>query len=142
MTVQTVTLDLPQDIYARLQQMARATQQSLEDVVVYTIRGNLPPVMNDLPPELQGELVSLQNQSDRALLTLAQESVPSEQWRRHEYLLSRNQDGSLTAAERAELTRLRTTVDRLVLRRSYALALLKWRGYTISESLMFDASPA
>ena len=135
MTVQTVTLDLPQDIYARLQQMARATQQSLEDVVVYTIRGNLPPIVNDLPPEMQGELVSLQSSSDQALLTVAQESVPSEQWRRHEYLLSKNQDGSLTKAERAELTRLRMAADRLVLRRSYALALIKWRGYTLSGNL-------
>ncbi len=126
MTVQTVTLDLPQDIYARLQQMARATQQSLEDVVVYTIRGNLPPIVNDLPPEMQEELVSLQSSSDQALLTVAQESVPSEQWRRHEHLLSKNQDGSLTESERAELTQLRTVTDRLVLRRSYALALLKW----------------
>ena len=91
--------------------------------------------MNNLPPELQGELVSLPSQSDQALLTVAQESVPSEQWRRHEYLLSKNQDGSLTKAERAELTQLRMAADRLVLCRSYALALLKWRGYTLSGNL-------
>ncbi len=103
--------------------------------MVYTIRGNLPPIVNDLPPEMQGELVSLQSSSDQALLTVAQESVPSEQWRRHEHLLSKNQDGSLTEAERAELTRLRMAADRLVLRRSYALALLKWRGYTLSGNL-------
>ena len=69
--------------------------------------------------------------SDQALLIVAQESVPSEQWRRHEHLLSKNQDGALTESERAELTRLRMAADRLVLRRSYALALLKWRGYTL-----------
>ena len=91
--------------------------------------------MNNLPPELQGELVSLPSQSDQALLTVAQESVSSEQWRRHEYLLSKNQDGSLTKAERAELTQLRMAADRLVLCRSYALALLKWRGYTLSGNL-------
>ncbi len=39
--------------------------------------------------------------------------------------------GTLTAAERAELARLREETDRFVLRRSYALALLKWRGHTV-----------
>jgi len=37
----------------------------------------------------------------------------------------------LTEGEQAELDTLRSTVDREVLRRSYARALLTWRGYAV-----------
>jgi len=142
MNVQTITLHLPQDIFRRLQHMADATRRPLEDVVFQTIQGNLPPSIDDLPSELQDALASLQNLSDEALWTIANEPVPPDQWRRHEHLLHKNQSSTLADAERAELAHLRAATDRLVFRHSYALALLKWRGYTlpITKSLTPDAS--
>ena len=134
MTVQTIALDLPEDIYERLQRMAEATNQPVEEVMFQTIRGNLPPSVDDLPPELRDELASLQGLSDRALWIIAKEPLPPDQWRRHEHLLGRNQAGTLTDAEREELSCLRVATDRFVFRRSYALALLKWRGYTLPIS--------
>lgn len=139
MNVQTITLHLPQDIFRRLQHMADATRQPLEDIVFQTIQGNLPPSVDDLPSELQNALASLQNLSDQALWAVVKEPFPPDQWHRHEHLLHKNQAGTLTDAERAELARLRTATDHFVFRRSYALALLKWRGYTLSESLAPDA---
>ncbi len=141
MTVQTVTLDLPEDIYQRLQRVAEAIQQPVEKVVFQTIRGNLPPSIDDLPPELRDELAALQSLDDKALWAIAKEPLPAEQWRRHEHLLHKNQTGTLTAAEREELARLRAATDRFVFRRSYALALLKWRGYSLplSENQAPDA---
>lgn len=140
-TVQTITLGLPQDIYQRLQRMAQATRQPVEEVMFQTIRGNLPPSLDDLPPEMRDDLAALQNRSDQALWAIARESLPPAQWRRHQHLLRKNQAGTLTGAERTELVRLRTTTDHFVLRRSYVMALLKWRGYTlpIQESLPPDA---
>ncbi|MCG2769182.1 MAG: hypothetical protein L6435_12475 [Anaerolineae bacterium] len=142
MTVQTIALDLPEDIYERLQRMAEATHQPVEEVMFQTIRGNLPPSVDDLPPELRDELARLQDLSDKALWVIAKEPLPPDQWRRHEHLLGKNQAGTLTNAEREEMARLRVTTDRFVFRRSYALALLKWRGYTlpISENWSTDAS--
>lgn len=134
MAVQTVTLELPEDIYQRLQRVAEATHQPVEEVMVQTIRGNLPPSVDDLPPELRDELAALQDLDDKALWAIAKESLPQDQWRRHERLLHKNQAGTLTAAEREELARLRAATDRFVFRRSYALALLKWRGYTLPIS--------
>jgi len=134
MTVQTIALDLPEDIYERLQRMAEATHQPVEEVMFQTIRGNLPPSVDDLPPELRGELASLQDLSDKALWAIAREPLPSDQWHRHEHLLGKNQAGTLTNAEREEMAHLRVTTDRFVFRRSYALALLKWRGYTLPIS--------
>lgn len=134
MTVQTIALDLPEDIYERLQRMAEATHQPVEEVMFQTIRGNLPPSVDDLPPELRDELARLQDLSDKALWVIAKEPLPPDQWRRHEHLLGKNQAGTLTNAEREEMARLRVTTDRFVFRRSYALALLKWRGYTLPIS--------
>ncbi len=136
MTTQAVTLQLPDDIYRRLQLMAQATSQPLEDVAFQAIQGNLPPLTDDLPIEWRDELGSLQSLSDEALWGITKESLPTEQWDRHQQLLERNQTGTLTNIEQEELAQLRAVTDYFVFRRSYSLALLKWRGFTlpISES--------
>jgi hypothetical protein len=132
--MQAITLHLSEDIYWRLQSMAQATHQSLEAVVSQTIQGNLPPVVDDLPAEWRNDLVELQRLPDAALWAITHETLPAEQWRRHQELLEQNQNGNLTQAEQEELVNLRTAADRFVFRRSYALALLKWRGYTLPIS--------
>ncbi len=131
MTTPPITLQLPDDIHQRLQRVAEATNRPLEEIVYKTIQGNLPPSVDDLPPDLQYELAALQNANDEDLWTVAQEQMPAAQWRRHQQLLRKNQSRVLKELEREELSRLRDMADRLVMRRSYALALLKWRGHTL-----------
>ncbi len=132
MTIQAVTLHLPEDVYRRLQLMAQATSRPLEDVAFQAIQGNLPPLIDDLPLEWRAELAALQNLSDEELWSITRETLPTEQWNRHQQLLDQNQAGTLTHTEPEELARLRTVTDRFVFRRSYSLALLKWRGYTLT----------
>jgi len=134
MDAQTITLHLPKDVMQRFQGLAEAVHWPLEKVVYQTIRGNLPPQVDDLPPEFRSELADLQSLDDRTLWATVRETLPPEQWRRHQDLLQKNEAGALTADEQTELTRLRTITDLFVFRRSYALALLKWRGYTLSLS--------
>jgi hypothetical protein len=131
MSVQTIHIQLPDSIYQRLRQVANATHQSLEAVVVQTICGNLPPSLEDLGPEFRPIVDELQSLNDETLWAIVQEPLPSHQWRRHQRLLRKAQEGPLTEAERHELAALRTATDRYVIRRSYALALLKWRGHTL-----------
>ena len=140
---QTIPIQLPKDLYQRLQQVAHATHHSLEEVVLQTIRGNLPPSLDDLSPELRGVVADLQHMSDETLWSVAKESLPPHQWRRHQRLLRKGQEGILSAAEHQELAELRAAVDRFVTRRSYALALLKWHGHTISteQDEAIDARP-
>ena len=69
--------------------------------------------------------------SDEQLWRIALDLLPPDQWRRHRRLLRKNEANTLTDAEREELARLRAATDRFVVRRSYALALLKWRGHTL-----------
>src|SRR5262249_7257577 len=130
-TVQTLHIPLPEAIVQRLQHVAEATHQPLEAVVVQSICGNLPPALDDLSPALREVVADLPTLSDDALWDVARTPLPPQQWRRHQRLLRQAQEGTLTATEQHELEALRTTTDRFVTRRSYALALLKWHGYTL-----------
>ncbi len=131
MTTQMVNVALPDEIYRRLQGMAAVTHQSLEEILVRTIRGNLPPTLDDLPPTQRDLVAELGLLGDEALWAVAKETLPARGWGRHRRLLRQAQDGSLTEAELAELAALREATDRFVTRRSVALALLKWRGHTL-----------
>src|SRR5882724_10992038 len=128
---QTVPIQLPDAIYQRLQQVAHATNHSIEEVVLQTIRANLPPSLDDLSSELRCVVADLQHMSDEALWSVTKESLPQHQWRRHQRLLRKGQEGPLSTAEHKELAELRAAADRFVTRRSYALVLLKWHGHTI-----------
>lgn len=119
------------DSYRRLQRMAAVLRRPLEEVASQTIRGNLPPTVDDLPVELQNELADWLNLSDEQLWQIASAALPADQWQRHRRLLRKNEAGALTEVEHEQLAHLRTEVDRFVLRRSYALAVLKWRGHTL-----------
>src|SRR5215471_13790079 len=131
MPSQTVPIQLPDAIYQRLQQVAHATNHSIEEVVLQTIRGNLPPSLDDLSPELQSVIADLQHMDDEALWSVAQEPIPPHQWRHHQRLLRKGQEGTLSTAEHTELAELRAAADRFVTRRSYTLALWKWHGHAI-----------
>jgi hypothetical protein len=132
--MQTVTLQLPDTTYQRFQLMATLTHAQLEEVMLQTIHGNLPPVFGELPPELQAELATWVTLKDDTLWRLAQEALPSTHIRIQQKLLQKNEAGVLTDAERADLIRLRSVTDHFVLRRSILLALLKWRGYNLPLS--------
>ncbi len=134
MALQTVTLQLPENIYQRLRRMAETTRRPLEEVVFHSIQGNLPPVTDDLPVEMQNELATLQSLGDDAIWEIAKTPVDSKAWQRHQFLLQKNKNEALSEAEQQELAQLRQNIDHLVLRRSYALALLKWRGHSVSPA--------
>ena len=80
---------------------------------------------------MQDELSTLVGMSDADLWALTRNSLPPDQWQRHEKLLEKNELGELSGADQEELSHLRDAVDRFVLRRSCALALLKWRGHAL-----------
>lgn len=121
---------LPEEIYHRFQVSAHVMQQSMEDLLAQSIQGNLPPSIEDLPPELQNEIgLFLQSLTSQALWEIVKAPSLPATWLRQQELLEKNQEETLTAAEMDELEQLRVQMDRRVMRRSYALALLKWRGY-------------
>jgi hypothetical protein len=88
-------------------------------------------MVDNLPLEMRDEMAQLTQLSDAELWSTATSPLPPRQWRRHEELLEKNAEGTLTQREAQELAQLSDAVDRWVMRRSYAAALLKWRGYSV-----------
>jgi hypothetical protein len=140
MTLQTVTVKLPQVLYRRLERAAQATNQPLDAVLLQSIRGNIPPSLDDAPAEMRGELSQLLKLNDDDLWAVASSAIDARRWRRHQRLLHKCTSGALTESEQRELERLRVETDRHVIRKSFALALLKWRGHSLPTSIADHAN--
>jgi len=131
MVTQPLTLNLPHATYVRLHSLSEVIHQPLEQILRQSIQGNLPPVLDDVPEEWRDDAAELYQLDAAALLKIIQDSLPSQQWKRHQALLEKNQEDHLDSDEQHELEELRAIADRFVFRRSYALALLKWQGYAL-----------
>ena len=126
----TVTLQIPDGIYRRLEVQAKARSQSLEEILVHALNVGSPPDVNDVPTELKADLDSM---SDDALLILMQGKKPIADFDRYDELLELKSDRLLLSAETEELDRLRKESDIFMLRKAQAAVLLKWRGYSVSD---------
>jgi hypothetical protein len=123
-----VMLDLPEALYLRLASAAKATQRPLSEVLLRALRAGSPPDWEDAPEEMHAELSALDRLDDDALYRVARERWAAADVDRYDELLNRQQEGSLSDSERAELGRMREAHDRRTLRKAHAAALLKWRG--------------
>lgn len=128
MRSQTLTLELPEIVYEQLSQMAQASQQSLDTVAIQSVRVGLPPNLNNFPEDLQSDLWALNTLADSTLWEIARSELDEDKTVLYEDLLIRNQNASLNKEEKETLIILRKEADMLMFRRSYAYALLKWRG--------------
>jgi hypothetical protein len=71
MTVQNVTLPLPEHLYLRFEQVAQATQQSVADVLLHAVEVGNPPSWEDVPAEFQADLAAFDWLDDKALWQIA-----------------------------------------------------------------------
>ena len=129
MLPETVTLHLPEALYRRLANTARATQQSLEAVLLRAVSMGSPPAWEDVPAEYQAELAQLDRLSDDDLWQIVRSQTSAVQIARYDELLALNQSDQLTADDRLELQDLRSAGERLMLQKAHAAALLRWRGH-------------
>lgn len=134
MTVQNITIPLPEAIYLRLQQTAQSTRQTFTDVLLRTVQMGSPPSWEDAPAEFQADLAALDRLHDQQLWQIARDYQTEDNMQSYQNLLDKNTDDTITEAERSELTRLRTSADRFMLRKAHAAALLRWRGHQIPLS--------
>ncbi len=131
MTVQNVTVSLPEDVYLRLEQVARGTKQSLADVLLYAVKVGSPPSWEDVPAEFQADLAALDRLNDDALWQIARSRQTEDEMTRYQELLDKNANEAITETERLELIHLRIEADRFMLLKAHAAALLRWRGHQL-----------
>ena len=134
MTTQNVVLPLPESLYLRLQQTAQATRQTLTDVLLHAVQVGSPPNWEESPAMFQADLAALDRLDDESLWRVVRLHRDETEMDRHQELLDRNSEGTLTESEHTELVALRTGADRLMLRKAHAAALLRWRGHTLPPS--------
>jgi hypothetical protein len=131
MLVRDIVLPLPEDLYVRLEQTARATKQSLTDVLVRAVRTGSPPDWAQAPAAFQADLAVLDRLDDDSLWRIARSQRSDVNSARLHALLEKNADDALTPAERLELDAQVAEADRFMLCKAHAAALLQWRGYAV-----------
>jgi len=125
-----ITLDLPDEILERLRRTARGMKQPLEEALVNIVKAATPS-LDKVPLKYRAELEAMEDLSDEDLWQVAKSSLPPARQRRLAKLLHKTQCERLTDREAQALTELRIEADRLMLHRSYAYLLLKYRGQPI-----------
>jgi len=105
----TVEVSLPQSTYEQLRQVADASSWTMEDVLLRTIRSGMPPILDKVPEEFHGKLLALNELDDQELWRIVIGESPLEE----------------------EMSSRQRKADFPTLRRSYAFALLKWRGHPV-----------
>ena len=131
MTVKDIVLPLPEDLYVRLEQTARARKQSLTDLLVRAVRAGSPPDWSQAPAEFQADLAALDRLDDDSLWRIARSQRSEADAGHLQELLEKNADDALTAGERLELDAQVAEADRFMLRKAHAAALLQWRGHAV-----------
>jgi len=131
MTARTVTMQLPENLYLRLQQTAQATKQSFEATLLRALQVGSPPAWETAPSEFQADLAALDRLDDAALWRIARTRAALAQMDRYQTLLDKNANDTLSLEDQAELTQLRLEFDRQMLQKVHAAALLQWRGHQI-----------
>jgi hypothetical protein len=98
-----------------------------------TTQTNAPPAIDYAPLELQGELIAMQELNIDDLLNIAQSQIPESQQELHLQLLEKNQNNLLSESDRLLLKSLRVSADYFMLKKAYAYAVLKWKGYSLPD---------
>lgn len=98
-----------------------------------TTQINAPPAVDYAPLELQGELIAMQELTIEELLNIAQSQISESQQELHLQLLEKNQNNQLSESDKLLLKSLRVSADYLMLKKAYAYALLKWKGFAIPD---------
>jgi hypothetical protein len=129
-----ITLQIPDPLYQRLVNTAQATHRPIEEVVFHSLKVGSPPIWDGVPEEFQTDLAVLDRLEDEALWKIAQARKTTSDMTRYEALLQQNQEHTLSATDRAELTDLRIEGDRFMLCKAQAAAILSWRGHSVVYS--------
>ncbi len=126
------TITIPENLYAKVRQIAERDASSVEDVIRIRLEESLDEPLIDLPEDERSELRALNHLSDDALWTIAREQMAVAKQARLQTLMDRNSSGAITPDEHRELEQLVEQGQRLTLRKAEAMKYLLKRGYTVT----------
>ena len=126
---QAITIELPEGLYAQLEQTAALSHQPIDKIIAQSLAHSLPPVLQDIPSQYQADVFPLLEMDVVGLLAEAKRNFSMEKWEEYQFLLDKKKQKHLSPTEMARLDSLRYEADLLTLRKGYAAVLLKRRGY-------------
>jgi plasmid stability protein len=132
MSLQTITIQLPERLYSDVAKRARRMHRSVEEEVVAVVTEALPTI-NDLPSDLAEELEQLALLNDAELWQAAQTKLSEEEATQMQSLVWKQQRDGLTTREQSKAEKLLQRYNRTMLVRAKAAVLLKTRGLDISS---------
>jgi hypothetical protein len=127
MEAMEVKLRLPEQLYQRLEQMARLAQCDVEDFILLALEAVVPPLPDTLLPELAADLARWAVFDDEALRAIADAFLAPKQQRRYTILLRKGEEGRLSAHEREEREALKQQYQRISENKAKAWFLLDQR---------------
>lgn len=127
MSMQTVTLELPESLYRSAARIAQATQRSLVDILQEGIKHTLPP-LEDVSVEEAEELAQLSGLTDAELWRISAILLPAAEQQELQALLAQQGEEELTPVEQIRLQALLDEYGRLLVQRAHAWLLLARRG--------------
>ena len=136
MTVQAITLNLPETIYEQIRRAAEKARRPVDEVLVEAVTA-VAPVMHTASGELRTALAQMAYLNDAALWQVARATMLTEQQERLEALHHKQQSQGLTTEEKAEEQALLALYRETVLVKAQAVLLLKQRGYDVSDPQQF-----
>ncbi len=136
MTVQAITLNLPETVYEQIQRAAEKAQRPVNEILVEAVTA-VAPVISIAPEKMRTALAQMAYLNDAALWQAARATMTAEQRERLEALHDKQQREGLTAEEQAEEQALLALYRETLLVRAQAAVLLKQRGYDTSDLQQF-----
>lgn len=130
MPSQTITLDLPDDLYQTANRLAQAAQRPLNDILQDTLAHALPP-LDDVPPEEADVLAHLSSLDDAALWQTSRATMPEDEQEELRTLLDTQGEGEIAPDEAKRLRELMNRYGQLLVRQAHAWLLLARRGYRV-----------
>lgn len=122
-----VKLQLPSRLYERVEQAARAAKCGVSEMIVSTLETRVPPLPEDLPPEVAADLSRWALLDDAALRAIATTFLPQKLQRRFTALVRKSEAGRLTSREGAEWDAVREEYLRCSQNKAKAQFLLAQR---------------
>src|SRR5262249_39898984 len=126
-------LQVPEELYERLRQLAEASAQPVEAVAIWQLEATLQNAeLANLPRDEQQELAAFNLLSDDTLQNILREQIAHSVQAQMQGLMDKNNFGTISPEEHAELGSLVERGNRLMLRKAWAADVLMKRGYTIN----------
>ena len=134
MAIRSVTVNLPDPLYARLKRRAEQTQRTIEAELLEVVPAAVPQ-SDELAADLAEAIAPLALLDDDSLWRAARSHLPEDASARLEALHFKQQHEGLSTFEDQTRAALVQRYEQAMLVRSEAAALLKQRGHDVSDLL-------